>query len=208
MLFQRSWAKSLQRKQAENGSHIADPEAVEGNISVQHEFFARMKNEEQAHILEMGTLRVQGCPSTVRRGHAHPSSKYIATDFQAGLDVDVVADAHALSETFEPNSFDMILSCSVYEHLTRPWIVTNEVAKVLKPGGWLFIQTYHAFPIHGYPSDYFRFSREALEMLCTDAGLKICGSFYAYPALLISPRIPGDHRDYLNVAVVAEKPIT
>ena len=186
--------------------HIANPDAAEGDVDIQLRFFDRLENEANTCILEMGTRRIDGSPPTVRRALAHPTSKYIATDFQSGLDVDVVADAHKFSKCFPPDSFDMVLSCSVYEHLTRPWIVTNEIAKILKPGGWLFIQTHHAFPIHAFPNDYYRFSRQALETLCEDAGLVVQGSFFAFPALLLAPRIPGNHRDYLNVVVMAEKP--
>ena len=37
--------------------------------------------------------------------------------------------------------------------------------KALKVGGLIYIQTHQSFPLHGYPHDYFRFSREALASL-------------------------------------------
>jgi hypothetical protein len=58
--------------------------------------------------------------------------------------------------------FDVIISCSTFEHLKYPAVAAHEVLKALKVGGVLFVQTHQSFPLHGYPFDYFRFSREAL----------------------------------------------
>jgi SAM-dependent methyltransferase len=110
-------------------------------------FKARMGDEPGLRILELGTKRIDGKPSTIRRELAHPSSIYIGTDFAEGEDVDVVSDAHSLSTTFEPWTFDLVLALSVYEHLARPWLVTVEIAKILKQGGWLFVQTHQSFPL-------------------------------------------------------------
>jgi SAM-dependent methyltransferase len=159
-------------------------------------------------ILELGTRRVAGNPSTVRRAMAHPASEYIATDFMAGEDVDVIADAHCLAKTFPQNHFDLVLSCSTYEHFSRPWIATKEIVAVLRPGGTLFIQTHQSFPLHGFPNDYFRFSREALHLLCEDAGLTAIETAYEFPASIVSDEDleARKHEAYLNVVAIAIKP--
>lgn len=171
-------------------------------------FVQRMGSAPYTTIAELGTRRVPGTPSTIRRGMAHPTAKYVGVDYQAGEDVDVVANASALSEVFARDSLDMVLACSVYEHLSHPWIVTNEIGKVLKPGGWLFVQTHHSFPLHAFPHDYYRYSTEALELLCSDAGLTVLASGYEFPVQIHSDEIPGckDGPAYLNVVVLAEKP--
>ena len=114
-----------------------------------------------ARILELGTLRsTPGRPTHLR--DMFPSYDYVRSDGTAGEDVDVVADAHALSATFGPGSFDCVIAMSVWEHLRRPWDCAEEVHKVLKWGGLALIATHQTFPLHGYPQDYFRFSAEAL----------------------------------------------
>jgi SAM-dependent methyltransferase len=85
--------------------------------------------------------------------------------------VDVVADAEALSASFAAASFDYVVSTSMLEHTPRPWKVVEEVAKVLKPGGLLFVAAPWIFPLHGEPQDYWRFSMPGLRRLVTDAGL-------------------------------------
>jgi hypothetical protein len=75
-------------------------------------FFERLKSHQNADVLEMGTKRAINNPPTVRRHMAHPTAKYIATDHQEGLDVDVVADAENYAEVFGKNRFDYVLSCA------------------------------------------------------------------------------------------------
>ncbi len=182
--------------------------AVDADMNLYSAFCRRLASTAGQQVLELGTRRVAGDPSTVRRHLAHPESTYIASDFQQGLDVDVVADAHALSETFGCDHFDMILACSTFEHIQRPWIAAKEMAAVTKPGGWVFVQTHQTFPLHAHPHDYFRFSREALEMLFQDAGMTILGSAYEFPAKIVTERIPGAEKfpAFLNVVVLCEKP--
>jgi glycosyltransferase involved in cell wall biosynthesis len=100
----------------------------------------------------------------------------------------------------------LVLAFSVYEHLRRPWLVTNEIAKILKPGGWLFIQTHQSFRLHSFPDDYFRFSSDALRVLCDDAGLIILDLGHSFPARIDSDRIPGLEQGaaFLNSWILAE----
>lgn len=51
---------------------------------------------------------------------------------------------------FEDNSFDVVYSCQVFEHVTDPFKSMSECARVLKPGGAFigavsFLEPYHAF---------------------------------------------------------------
>jgi len=171
-------------------------------------FLQRMSEAPSLKILEIGSRRVPGRDSTSLRGFAHPTSEYIGCDFMAGEDVDIVADAHTLSQTFPQNHFDVVLTVATFEHLSRPWIATKEIALVLKPGGRLFIQTHQTFPLHGYPNDYFRFSAEALSLLCEDAGLQVQETAYDYPVSLVSLLDPKGSLApaYLLVSIIAEKP--
>jgi SAM-dependent methyltransferase len=82
-------------------------------------------------------------------------------DIIPGENVDVVGDAHNLSSYFEADSFDYIVSTSVFEHLSMPWKVALEMNKVLKPGGKAMIQTHQSIGMHDLPWDFFRFSDSA-----------------------------------------------
>ncbi len=77
----------------------------------------------------------------------------------------------------------------------------------LKPGGRSFIYTHFAFPIHGYLSDYWRFTREALETIFVDAGCTIIGSDYENPARIVSEADPDTQNceAFTGVRIVVEK---
>jgi 2-polyprenyl-3-methyl-5-hydroxy-6-metoxy-1,4-benzoquinol methylase len=53
----------------------------------------------------------------------------------------VVADALNLSATFEPESFDIVLSSECIEHTPDPKRAVREMARLVKPGGCLSIST-------------------------------------------------------------------
>jgi len=57
------------------------------------------------------------------------------TDYQDGIDVDVVCDLHKTNETFKHEEFDLILSFSTFEHLKYPQLVSHNLMKILKVGG-------------------------------------------------------------------------
>ena len=178
-----------------------------GQASLLPDFVARLHAIRDARVLELGTRRSNPAVSTIHRDWAAADATFVRSDFEAGLDVDVVADVHTLSQAFPEEHFDAIIAASVWEHVQRPWVATPQVAKVLKPGGQIFIQTHQSFHVHGYPNDYWRFTREALETLFLDAGLRVVGSFYEFPAHIVSSRLPFGalSKAWLNVCAVGAK---
>lgn len=156
-------------------------------------------------ILEVGTKRQHEHPTHARA--EFPLTDYVLSDFESGLDVDVVADCHRLNEVFEPNSFDGFIARSVFEHLEKPWVAAASIYTILKPGAWFFIQTHQTFPLHGYPDDYFRFTGPGLKSLF-DWGINLQSS-YEFPCTITppegvvwNPAAPS----YLNVYLVGQKP--
>jgi SAM-dependent methyltransferase len=163
---------------------------------------------DNATVIELGTLRTSDRPSTIRRDWVPSGSRYIASDFQHGLDVDIVIDAEKLSQAFAPSSVDAIIACSVFEHIRKPWLAAEEIGKVLRPGGMAFIQTHHTYPLHAYPYDYWRFSREAMETLFSDEnGFCSQQSWYDFPASVLSDSVPAlaGQQAYLNVSIVVTR---
>lgn len=51
-------------------------------------------------------------------------------------------DAHYLFSYFEDGKkFDLIFSSAVFEHLAMPWKVAEEISKMLRCGGYFFVET-------------------------------------------------------------------
>ena len=89
-------------------------------------------------------------------------------DILAGENVDVVGDAHHLSDYFEKNQFDAAISVCVFEHLAMPWKVVAEMNKVLKVGAYSMLYTHQTIGLHDMPWDFFRFSEDTWPVLFND----------------------------------------
>ena len=66
---------------------------------------------------------------------------------------------------FKNNKFDVIFIYEVLEHVDKPFEASNELFRVLKPGGTLLLSTPFIFGIHDAPYDYWRFTKYGLKNL-------------------------------------------
>ena len=81
--------------------------------------------------------------------------------------------ASAPSLPFVASSFDTVFSSQVLEHVPEPWVMIEEMARVLKPGGFLLVSAPHIWGLHEVPQDYFRFTCYGLQHLAERAGLQV-----------------------------------
>jgi SAM-dependent methyltransferase len=156
---------------------------------------------ETPSILELGVKRSNPTRSTHHKEYfaTIDTSKYVLSDFDKGLDVEVTADIHKLDEVFKEEQFDYIISYSVHEHLKYPDLAALKMLKCLKVGGVILIQTHQTYPLHGYPFDFYRFSREALEAEFNPLmGCEVITSYYNDLAVIIP------HKEVLGWNDVAE----
>ena len=72
---------------------------------------------------------------------------------------------------FRDRSFDTVVCFQVLEHVSEPWRILDQAARVLRPGGRLILTTPQHFHVHGAPDDFFRFTRHGLVALAERAGL-------------------------------------
>lgn len=92
-------------------------------------------------------------------------------DIIPGSNVDVVGDAHNLP--FDNDSFEVITSFMVLEHLYNPILAIKECQRVLKPKGLLVLSTVQYWHSHGHPDDYYRYTKDGLKYICQNAGLDV-----------------------------------
>lgn len=119
-------------------------------------------------VLEVGSYNVNGSV----RGIGEPISRsYLGVDIQEGPSVDRIVNAEALIDTFGAESFDVVISTEMLEHVENwPLIVCN-LATVLKPEGLLILTTRDVGMYwHGFPSDYWRFSPADLRRIFEPIG--------------------------------------
>jgi SAM-dependent methyltransferase len=70
---------------------------------------------------------------------------------------------------FATGSFDAVLSMNVLEHVRDPFRCAGELARVVRPGGKLYVSAPFLQPYHGYPHHYYNMTASGLENLFADA---------------------------------------
>ena len=124
---------------------------------------------------------------------------YTAVDFgkgdarwnYSGLD----ATARLEHLPFKEEQFDGVVCIQVLEHVNEPLMVLEELYRVTKRGGLLFITAPQGWGIHQAPNDYFRFTSYGLTYLLEKAGFEVvslepvCGYFgYLANRLTVFPK--------------------
>jgi len=81
---------------------------------------------------------------------------------------------HNLEETplpFEDDSYDTVVLNNTLEHIYNAKELVVESVRVLKKGGKIIITVPFLFPVHPSPSDYWRFTEEAIQKMLEDSGM-------------------------------------
>jgi SAM-dependent methyltransferase len=68
----------------------------------------------------------------------------------------------------ETGSLDGISCLAVLEHVEKPWQVVEEMRRMLKPGGKVFIDWPFLQPVHGFPSHFYNATRSGLKQMFQD----------------------------------------
>jgi SAM-dependent methyltransferase len=155
-------------------------------------------------ILEIGAYQVPGQEAIAELRGLFPGRAYIGLDQRPGPGVDAPGDIEALP--FPDASFGTVLALSTFEHVPHFWRGFDEIRRVLRPDGALLVSCPFYFHIHDEPSDYWRFTPAALEMLLDDYPSKLIGwhgppsrpaNVWALAFRQDAPRITAaDHRRY------------
>jgi len=132
------------------------------------EVAANPEQFKNKRILEVGSRYVNGSVRPLIEKFCSPK-EYIGIDIEEGKYVDIVLPAERLIEYFGEQSFEVVISTELLEHV-RDWrLVINNMKDVLKPNGLIFISTRsYGFPYHGYPHDYWRYEIEDMKKIFSD----------------------------------------
>lgn len=93
---------------------------------------------------------------------------------QAELEDATYPKVNLLDLPHADGSFDFVVSDQVLEHVEGdPFRAIAESVRVLRPGGQAVHTTCFINQVHGAPSDFWRFTPEALKLLGTAAGAEV-----------------------------------
>jgi SAM-dependent methyltransferase len=73
----------------------------------------------------------------------------------------------------EADSYDIVLSGQVIEHVRKPWRWMPELARVTKPGGLVITINPVSWPFHEAPLDCWRIYPDGMRALCEDSSLTV-----------------------------------
>jgi len=121
-------------------------------------------------ILEAGSRNVNGSVRSIMEKYGPES--YFGVDIEEGDGVDGVCNIYDLISEFGIDEFDIVVCTETLEHVNDwRWAVHNLKA-VLKPGGILiFSAPIPGVKYHGYPFDFWRYSKRDCELIFRDMNI-------------------------------------
>ena len=96
-------------------------------------------------------------------GTQSSSANKVNLDIDRFVNVNVVASA--LDIPFADETFTLIRSSAVLEHVRGPNRMVEEIFRVLKPEGYVYVEVPFLQHYHAYPNDFQRYTIEGLKTL-------------------------------------------
>ena len=99
--------------------------------------------------------------------------RYLTFDIEARADqVDFIGDVEEMTAVPD-RSIDSLLCSEVLEHVPHPDRAIREFARIVKPGGVLFLTVPFLARLHEEPHDYYRYTRHGLRRLLEEGGFEV-----------------------------------
>jgi SAM-dependent methyltransferase len=117
----------------------------------------------QNPIYEFGSYLVPGQEKLIDTRPFFAGMNYFGADMREGPGVDTVLNLHEID--LPDASVGTVVMIDTLEHVEFVRIAINEVHRILKTSGVVFITSVMDFPIHAYPNDYWRFTPEGFRSL-------------------------------------------
>lgn len=110
----------------------------------------------QKRVIEVGSYDVNG--SWAARLKGYDPELYIGVDIEDGENVDIVVPVSQLTYMFGENSFDVVISTEMIEHVEDWRSAVDQLKSVCRVGGILCLTSRGIGMVHhGYPDDWWRF---------------------------------------------------
>lgn len=99
------------------------------------------------------------------RPHFPPAVTIETFDIDPASRCTYIGDICQRNAAIADQSFDFVVCTEVLEHTLRPFDAADEIFRILKPGGLLFLSAPFNFRIHGPLPDCWRFTEHGLRAL-------------------------------------------
>jgi SAM-dependent methyltransferase len=149
--------------------------------------FAKLYGKAGNTVVDVGGQDVNG---SLRKFFEDMGIKYICVDIVAHPSVDIVVKPGE-KLPFETGSIDLIVSTSCFEHDPCFWMTFKEMCRIVKLGGFIYVNAPSNGIYHEYPGDNWRFYSDAGQALAYWSGyqvadevvypVKVCETFHVFP---------------------------
>lgn len=145
-------------------------------------------------VIEIGSYDVNGSFRSIVE--SLEPSEYVGIDIVEGSCVDEVCSAEDVLERFGSESFDVVISTEVIEHV-RDWQkVISNIKKICKENGIILITTRsYGFIYHPTPADYWRFEKEDIENIFPDFEILKLEKDKELPGVFLKARKPEEFNE-------------
>lgn len=169
----------------------------------------KKEDVEGKRIIEIGSYDVNGSLRSVIES-LNPF-EYVGVDLKEGPGVDVVCSAEDVLKCFEKESFDVVISTEMIEHVKDWRKVISNIKNICKFGGIIFISTRSlGFPYHPSPTDFWRFQSKDMKNIFSDCEILTLEEDTEFPGIFIKLRKPinfveNDLTDYKLYSIITDK---
>lgn len=148
-------------------------------------------------ILDVGSLDTSGDNYNYKSLFENIKWNYTGLDFENGDNVDIlVEDIYNMAE-INDNSYDVVISGQLFEHLGFFWLTMGEIDRILKPGGLCCIIAPSGGPKHGVAdSDCYRFYED---------GMRALANYVNFEILHVSTNNSEDAKPWCDSCLIAKK---
>lgn len=156
-----------------------------------------LNSSKDLNILDIGSLDTSGKNFNYKSIFDLPNWNYVGLDFINGDNVDIlVNDIYNILE-IDDNSYDVVISGQLFEHLEFFWITMSEISRILKPGGFCCIIAPSSGPKHGLKYDCYRFYED---------GMAALARYVDFEVLHVSTNYSNEAKPWCDTCLVAKKP--
>jgi SAM-dependent methyltransferase len=132
-------------------------------------YFAQIYGKENFKVIDLGGLNVNG---SLKPFFTELNMEYVCVDLEKHPSVDIVIKPYE-KLPFDDASVDLVISTSCFEHDPCFWITFKEICRIVKLGGYIYINAPSNGAYHKYPGDNWRFYSDAGQALAFWASKKI-----------------------------------
>jgi SAM-dependent methyltransferase len=151
-----------------------------------------MPRDRHYRVVDFGSRLPRGQELTHRDLLRDHDCDITGVDIRPGRNVDIVM-AEPYRVPLKPDSADVIIAGQVFEHIPFFWASMLELARVLKPGGHLFITVPSRGHVHSV-YDCWRYYPDGLRAMAAFAGLELREAYTDFP-----PRHGTRRHDYAAI---------